>query len=201
MSCHEITNGIQILHVHDFLIFSNTHTQHNTHTRLFQDMSYWTRTGPMNHMTVHIAVDEQTTDNGGLEFVPGSHRWTRVNANGDRIPLPITDSNFSTMESIQSILSDSEKTAFRSVPGLLSAGEASFHHPLLVHGSYSNRSAKARRAAVVNYFADGTQSYTNEPLLKGVPPAEIGDVLGQVGPSSRFFPLVFDPRRFDTQSN
>ena len=42
-----------------------------------QDFSYWDRTGPMAHLTVHIALDDQTLENGALHWVPGSHRWTR----------------------------------------------------------------------------------------------------------------------------
>lgn len=34
----------------------------------------------------------------------------------------------------------------------------------------SSRSDKPRRAAVVNYFADGVQSNTDDVLLNGVPP-------------------------------
>ena len=49
-----------------------------------QDYSYWDRTGPRAHLTVHIALDDQTDENGALHYVPGSHRWTR---DGGR-PLP-----------------------------------------------------------------------------------------------------------------
>ena len=30
------------------------------------DFRYWTRTRPMNHMTVHVALDDQTVENGSL---------------------------------------------------------------------------------------------------------------------------------------
>lgn len=38
-----------------------------------------------------------------------------------------------------------------------------------MHGSYSNPSERPRRAAVVNVFADGTLSNSDEALLDGVP--------------------------------
>lgn len=82
-----------------------------------QDYSYWTRTVPLNHMTVHVALDDQTIENGAicspacclrvraspvlhvcvgaLHYIPGSHRWTR-----DGKPLPITSDDFADMESI-----------------------------------------------------------------------------------------------------
>jgi hypothetical protein len=68
-------------------------------------------------------------------------------------------------------------------------GYGSFHHPLLVHGSYKNSSRKSRRAFVINVFADGTISDTDDELLQGVPPVAKGKKL-----DGRFFPLLFDPR-------
>ncbi len=83
---------------------------------------------------VHIALDDQTEESGGLRFVPGSHRWHR---NG--MPLPITDPKFGDMESIFSVLNESEREGFKPVPSGLKRGEASFHHPLTVHGSFANK--------------------------------------------------------------
>lgn len=149
-----------------------------------QDYSYWTRTKPMQHLTIHIALDDQTEENGALHYIPGSHRWTR---DGGK-PLPVTDFNFADMESIKTILTEEEKQQFKPVCGKLKAGEASFHHPLSVHGSYGNRSDGPRRATVLNYFADGVYSDTNEELLKGsiIPK---GEKMG-----GQLYPLVFDPQ-------
>jgi len=149
-----------------------------------QDYSYWTRTTPMNHITVHIALDEQTVDNGCLHYIPKSHHWTR---NGG--PLPIVDRNFGDMESVKTILSEDELQNFKPVPMLLKPGEAAFHAALTLHGSFPNRSDSCRRAAVVNYFGDGTRSATDEPLLLGVPALSNGTRL-----EGQFFPLVFDPK-------
>lgn len=85
-------------------------------------------------MQVHIALDDQTLESGGLHFVPGSHQWHR---NG--MPLPITDAKFRDMQSIFSVLTKEEKDAFKPVPSGLKRGEASFHHPLTVHGSFANK--------------------------------------------------------------
>jgi ectoine hydroxylase-related dioxygenase (phytanoyl-CoA dioxygenase family) len=46
------------------------------------------------------------------------------------------------------------------------AGEAIFHHSLTLHGSGENKSDKPRRAFVINAFADGVISDSNEPLLE-----------------------------------
>jgi hypothetical protein len=57
----------------------------------------------------------------------------------------------------------------------------------MVHGSLVNRSDMARRAAVVNSFADGTRSDTNDELLAGVTVPK-GELM-----QGKFFPLVFHP--------
>ena len=99
-----------------------------------QDYSYWTRTIPMGHLTCWIGLDDSTTENGCVHYVPGSHRWPL---------LPITGLA-GDMESIQEVLSDEQKAAFKPVACELKAGEASFHHPLMVHGSYENHSSRPR---------------------------------------------------------
>uniref|UniRef100_A0A2C9JT98 Uncharacterized protein n=1 Tax=Biomphalaria glabrata TaxID=6526 RepID=A0A2C9JT98_BIOGL len=45
---------------------------------------------------VHIALEDQTEDNGTIQYIPGSHRWNR---NGE--PLPVLDFNFKDMEIIK----------------------------------------------------------------------------------------------------
>jgi ectoine hydroxylase-related dioxygenase (phytanoyl-CoA dioxygenase family) len=92
------------------------------------------------------------------------------------------------MEAIQSVLSAEQREQFRPVPARLKRGEASFHHPLTVHGSRENRSHRPRRAAVVNVFRDGVCSVSDEPLLEGVPVIPNGQPMG-----GQFFPLLYDP--------
>lgn len=147
-----------------------------------QDYSYWIRTRPMMHLTVHVALDDQSEENGGIYYIPKSHTWTR-----DGEPLPVLDFNFKDMESIKTILTEEELSQFKPVCARLKKGEASFHHPLTVHGSYSNRSDRPRRSAVLNYFGDGVYSDSNEELLKGSIVPKGQKMEGQ------FFPVVFDP--------
>lgn len=49
----------------------------------------------------------------------------------------------------------------------LKKDHACFHHPLMLHGSYPNESKNSRRALVLNVFADGTRSDTDEVMLRG----------------------------------
>jgi ectoine hydroxylase-related dioxygenase (phytanoyl-CoA dioxygenase family) len=143
-----------------------------------QDYSYWTRTEPMAHLSCWIGLDDSTRENGCVHYVPGSHRWNL---------LPVTGLA-DDMNAIQNVLSDEQKKHFQPVAIELKAGECSFHHPLMVHGSFENRSDQPRRGAVINVFRDGVRSASNDPLLQGIPPIRIGEKI-----SGQFFPLLFDP--------
>ena len=166
----------------------------------------------MAHLTVHVALDDQTIQNGALHWVPGSHTWTR-NGGG---PLPqaaakarekmakakagagdeMAKASFDTdMDAhYNEVLRADEKAQWAARPletVLLKAGHAAFHHALTVHGSWGNHSDRPRRSLVINYFAHGTQTrnFAGE-LLKGTPPVKAGEVLG-----GKFHPVVFDTRR------
>lgn len=141
-----------------------------------QDYSYWTRTEPMAHLTCWIALDDASRDNGCLWYVPGSHRWNllpRTGLAGD-------------MNEIMTVLTPEQKAAFQPVPIELKKGEATFHHPLMVHGSYENRTNRERRATLINVFRDGVRSASGDPLLAGVPPIPSGNPM-----RGKFFPLLY----------
>lgn len=163
---------------HDQLFCKPAH--HGGVVAWHQDYSYWTRTQPMAHLTCWIGLDDATRDNGCLHYVPGSHRWEL---------LPITGLA-GDMEAIQSVLTPEQKAKFQPVAIELKKGEAAFHHPLMIHGSYENRTDRPRRATVINVFRDGIVSNTNTPLLKGVPVVGKGQKV-----EGRFFPLLFDPEK------
>lgn len=142
-----------------------------------QDYSYWTRTQPMAHLTCWIGLDDSSRDNGCLYYVPRSHRWPLL-------PKPVIAGD---MEAIRTVMSAEQLAEFKPVAIELKAGECAFHHPLMLHGSYENRTDRPRRATVINVFRDGVCSASNEPLLDGVPPVPAGQKMG-----GQFFPLLFE---------
>ena len=141
-----------------------------------QDYSYWTRTAPIAHLTCWIGLDDSRAENGCLRYVSRSHKWNL---------LPVTGLA-GDMNAIQTVLNEEQKENFQPVAVELKAGEASFHHPLLVHGSYENFSARPRRAVVINVFRDGVKSDSDEPPLAGVSPVKKGEKM-----QGQFFPLLF----------
>ena len=147
-----------------------------------QDFSYWTFTKPMHHLTCWIGLDDATTENGCLYFVPGSHRWGL---------LPITGLT-GDMEAVRKVLTKKQVEIFDAkVPNELSRGYASFHHPLTMHGSYANYSARPRRAIVLNAMDHCTlgnaAGYDRLDALKSFPSIVQDEPL-----DGRFFPLLFD---------
>lgn len=143
-----------------------------------QDYSYWTRTRPVAHITCWCALDDATIENGCLQYISGSHKW-------GLLPKPVIAGE---LQGIREFLNDEQKKQFDN-PQLtpVKAGEAIFHHPLTLHGSGENKSAQPRRAFVINAFADGVKSDSNEPLLQGVPAIPKGAKM-----QGQFFPLLFN---------
>lgn len=161
---------------HDQLFCKPAH--HGGVVAWHQDYSYWTRTVQMQHLTCWCGLDDATEENGCLQYVPGSHRWGLLDK-----PALAGD-----MNGLMTMLNASQKEDFKPVSIPLQAGYAAFHHPLLVHGSYANYSDRSRKAFVLNVFADGTVSDTDETLLQGVPVIPKGTKM-----EGKFFPLIFDP--------
>jgi ectoine hydroxylase-related dioxygenase (phytanoyl-CoA dioxygenase family) len=161
---------------HDQLFCKPAH--HGGVVAWHQDYSYWTRTEPMAHLSCWIGLDDSTRANGCVHYVPGSHRWNLLPVTG------LTDD----MHAIENVLNDEQKAQFKPVAIELKAGECSFHHPLMVHGSYENTTDRPRRAAVINVFRDGVISASNDSPLAAVPPIPAGKKM-----DGQFFPLLFDP--------
>ena len=145
-----------------------------------QDYSYWTRSVPMQHLTCWVGLDDVDVENGCLYYVPKSHQWGLL----DKPELA------GDMEGLMEFLTEDQKKEFMPVPIEMERGYGAFHHPLMVHGSYENKSERSRRAFVLNVFADGTKSNTDKELLKGVPIFAPGEKL-----EGQFFPMLLDRQK------
>lgn len=161
---------------HDQIFYKPAH--HGGIVAWHQDYSYWTRTTPMAHLSCWIGLDDSTRENGCVHYVPGSHKW-------DLLPITGLADN---MNSIEAVLTEEQRRDFHPVAIELKQGEASFHHPLMVHGSFANETDRPRRAIVLNVFRDGVVSASDAPPLHGVPAIPPGDKM-----QGQFFPLLFDP--------
>jgi len=161
---------------HDQLFCKPAH--HGGVVAWHQDYSYWIRTTPLQHLTCWVGLDDATVDNGCLYYVPYSQHWGLL----DKPELA------GDMEGLMDYLTEAQKAEFKPIPIQLKKGHAAFHHPLMVHGSYANKSAAARRAFVLNVFADGTLSNTDGELMPKSPLIAKGQKM-----EGQFYPLLFEP--------
>ena len=146
-----------------------------------QDFSYWTWTEPMSHLTCWIGLDDVDKENGCMYYIPNSHRWGLLEK----------ESLTGDMDAIREKLTESQVADFdKKIPVEMKAGEASFHHPLLMHGSYENNSERGRRATIINVFADGVVSNrkddgSNAPGADNYPRIDKGEKMG-----GAYYPLL-----------
>jgi len=176
MAAHQLLEKKPVRFWHDQLFYKPA--KHGGVVAWHQDYSYWTRTIAMQHLTCWTGLDDATTENGCLYYVPKSHKWGLLDA-----PSLAGD-----MNGLMKYLTEEQKKEFKPVAIELKKGFGTFHHPLMVHGSYENHSELSRRAFVLNVFADGTISNTDDELLVGVPIIPKGHKM-----QGKFFPLLFNP--------
>ena len=128
-----------------------------------QDGAFWPLE-PMNVVTLWLAVDESTPENGCLRVIPGSHTGKmhdlRRRADVDNV-----------LGSEAAI--DIDESA--AVDLIMAPGDVEVHHPSIVHGSNANASPRRRCGLTVRYIPTSTRIVTDEPpypsaiLLRGEP--------------------------------
>ncbi len=178
MAASQLLGNKSVRFWHDQLFYKPA--EHGGVVAWHQDYSYWTRTVKMQHLTCWTALDDATIDNGCLHYIPKSHKWGLLQA-----PEIAGD-----MNGLLQFLSEEQKVEFKPRLIELKKGYATFHHPLMVHGSYENKSENSRRAFVLNVFVDGTLSNSDNELLSGVPVIKKGNKM-----EGKFFPLIYSSNK------
>lgn len=120
-----------------------------------------------NAISIWVALDDATLENGCLYFIPGSHKQTKF----DKISIGKNmDSIFETYP--QFIHS-------KPVAAPMKAGSCSFHNGLTIHGAGANMTSGFRRAMTCAYMPDGCV-FNGEPNILPEPylsSLRIGDLL------------------------
>ncbi len=148
---------VQALIGPDLLLFRSTlmfkPAFHGSSHGLHQDSAYWPMEPP-NLVTVSIALNNATPDNGCFKVIPRSHLWGMQS--WGHIARQ-QDAKLTHRKGISEQQTD--------VP--LSAGSALFFHSLTVHGSGPNTTPNPRNTALYAYFSPQAQY-----VPKGGKPAE-----------------------------
>jgi hypothetical protein len=106
-----------------------------------QDFAYYTHTN-FDLLTVAVALDDVTPENGGMYAVRGSHRLGLLDHSRD---------GWMTGGCVESHHWETQQEAV--VPLMSKAGGITIHHCLTLHGSPVNRSGMPRRLVVFQYRA------------------------------------------------
>jgi ectoine hydroxylase-related dioxygenase (phytanoyl-CoA dioxygenase family) len=110
-------------------------------------MAYWIDTADTRTATCWLAIDDSTTENGCMRFVPGSHLEAALRPHR---PLGGTRATSHTL------LTDVDEASDRVRLVPIRRGDITVHNERVVHGSGGNRTAGWRRAYVVAFRAAAT---------------------------------------------
>jgi len=130
------------------------------------DTPYWSFSN-LSALSIWVALDDATLENGCLFFIPGSHKLTSFQNPG------ITKN----MGAIFDFYPQFKKT--KAVAAPMKAGSASFHNGLCIHGAHANMTPCFRRAMTCAYMPDGSTFNGQKNILSDEQAAKlkIGDLL------------------------
>lgn len=106
------------------------------------DTPYWSFSD-RRALSIWVALDDATLENGCLFFIPGSHKTTTFENPGIGKNMGAIFNTY---------------PAFRSSPSVaatMKAGSCSFHCGLTIHGAHANMTPGFRRAMTCAYMPDG----------------------------------------------
>ncbi|MDQ7047198.1 MAG: phytanoyl-CoA dioxygenase family protein [Sulfurovum sp.] len=122
-----------------------------------QDRRYWSYSND-NLVSVWLALDDETDENGVLEFIPGSHK------------MDFKVEQFDEKEYFSNTYEPNKKTIATKVSKNLTKGDVVIFHSLLLHRANKNSTDKAKMSFV--YTVKGEETKAN----KGTRSAEFPEI-------------------------
>ena len=118
-------------------------------------------------LSIWVALDDATLENGCLFFIPGTHKETTFENPGIG----------KNMGAIFNYYPQFKKN--KSVAATMKAGSCSFHNGLTIHGAHANMTPGFRRAMTCAYMPDGN-TFNGEPNIlpeEYLAKLKVGDLL------------------------
>lgn len=118
-------------------------------------------------LSIWVALDDATLENGCLFFIPGSHKQTTFENTG-------IGKNMGGIFEVYPEFKHSPSKA-----AVMKAGSCSFHNGLTIHGAHANMTPGFRRAMTCAYMPDGS-TFNGIPNIlpdEYVETLQMGDVL------------------------
>ena len=130
----------------------------STETKWHQDRRYW-RYSDDNLVSVWLALDDEYSENGVLEFIPGSHRMT------------FETEQFDEKEYFSETLNKNIPMIEKKVSTTLQKGDVVLFHSLLLHRANKNATDKAKISFVYTVKGASTR------VIEGTRSAEYPEVI------------------------
>lgn len=111
-----------------------------------QDGCYWPLE-PMEVVTLWLAVDDATPENGCMRVIPGTHR----------MQLQELKPREDVANVLNSEIDPARVDETHAVDVILKAGDVSVHHPNIIHGSNANTSPHRRCGLTIRYIPTTTR--------------------------------------------
>ncbi len=130
------------------------------------DTPYWSFSD-RRALSIWVALDDATYENGCLFFIPGSYNKTTFENPG-------IGKNMGEIFKVYPEFNQS-----KSIPAPMKAGSCSFHNGLTIHGAHANMTPGYRRAMTCAYMPDGSTYNGTQNILSDAQIAKlnIGDLL------------------------
>ncbi len=126
---------------HDQALFKEPHT--GVKTPWHQDAHYWPHQQKDHQITIWIALQDATLENGCMSFLPGTQTLSDIE--------PV---NLGDPQELVKIAPEVHGIKAQARP--LKAGSCTFHHGLVFHFAGPNKSDGMREAFAIIYMPDGT---------------------------------------------
>ena len=154
-----------------------------------QDGSYWPL-DPMEVISLWLAVDDSTVENGCMQVVPYSHSDGLSVTN-----LSSGDFNRNVSDYEDKVhLTETQVSSIENVE--LKAGSISIHHPMLIHGSLANHSEKRRAGLTLRYIPTTTTVIEDPQDIDGKASGSVFLMRGQKRAANRYREIpAFDKSR------
>ncbi|MFN8440876.1 MAG: phytanoyl-CoA dioxygenase family protein [Caldilineaceae bacterium] len=144
------------------------------------DNPYWSFSS-RNAITIWVALDDATYENGCLYFLPGTHK----SATFDNVGIGQNMRDLFTVYPQWATIS--------SAAAPMKAGSCSFHNGLIAHGAGANMTPGLRRAMTCAYMPDGETFNGKRNILSAEQLArlKVGDLLED----DAQVPLIYHPTK------
>lgn len=130
------------------------------------DTPFWSFTH-REALSIWIALEDVTVENGCLWFMPGSHRDTQFGEPGISVNMGDVFDKYPEYRDKQ------------PVPSIIKAGSCSFHNGMCLHAAGGNMTPGTRRAMTCAFMPDGSTFNGNKNVLSDEQFAQlsIGDLM------------------------